>query len=216
MKKMMILGTMLASFLLVAGAFAQTGIPDLSHSYIEWAYEGAATLSLYTLPDGSGNGLDQAYLPGVADGSAPTAVDGTITLVMLDGLDYPIAMFPFEDLWLESSDGGMVRCIGGTVADANTDAQGRTHWADPLGAGCWSASSLQVYINGDAVIDGAVAMWVNSPDINGDLECNLSDVGSFASDYFGAYQYRSDFNYDGVLNLSDIGLFARGVGAACP
>lgn len=216
MKKTMILYTMLALSTLGFQTATATGIPDLSNSYIEWAYEGDQVLSLYNLPDGSGNGLDQAFLPGQPDGSAPVMVDATITLVMLDGLEYPIAMFPFEDLWLMSGDDGMVACAGGTVADANTDVEGRAQWSDPLLAGGWSASSIEVYINGDRVIGGSVALWVNSPDVNGDLSVDLADLGTFASDYFGAFQYRSDFNYDGVLNLSDIALMANGIGANCP
>jgi hypothetical protein len=57
---------------------------------------------------------------------------------------------------------------------------------------------------------------INSPDINGDLQVNLSDVVAFTQDYFGAYNYRSDFFWDGVLNLSDVARMAQGMGAICP
>jgi hypothetical protein len=45
---------------------------------------------------------------------------------------------------------------------------------------------------------------------------NLSDGGFFTQDLFGAYNYRSDFNYDSNLNVSDAGFMSNGLGAACP
>jgi hypothetical protein len=57
----------------------------------------------------------------------------------------------------------------------------------------------------------------NSPDINGDLVVNLSDIAFFASDFFSpGYNYRSDFNYDQVINLQDVAMLAGAVGAFCP
>ncbi len=57
---------------------------------------------------------------------------------------------------------------------------------------------------------------INSPDINGDLVVNLSDVVEFARDYFGDDDYRSDFYWDGSVDLSDLVLMAQGIGASCP
>ena len=45
---------------------------------------------------------------------------------------------------------------------------------------------------------------------------NLADVVLFARDYFGAYRYRSDFQWDGVLDLVDIVMMARGLESSCP
>jgi hypothetical protein len=59
------------------------------------------------------------------------------------------------------------------------------------------------------------ALYVNSPDINGDLVVDLSDIALFSSDLNGTYNYRSDFNYDGNVNLSDIGVLSAGMGATC-
>jgi len=58
-------------------------------------------------------------------------------------------------------------------------------------------------------------VYFNSPDISGDLKVNLADIQLFAGDFFGDYDYRSDFNWDGVVNLSDIGFMAQAVGSAC-
>jgi hypothetical protein len=56
----------------------------------------------------------------------------------------------------------------------------------------------------------------NSPDLNGDLAVNLTDVSHFVGSFFGTYDYASDFQWDGVINLSDIVLLAQGLGSECP
>jgi hypothetical protein len=61
-----------------------------------------------------------------------------------------------------------------------------------------------------------IELYVNSPDINGDLTVNIQDASQFNSDIFGTYSYRSDFNYDGVVNLSDAGIMQAAIGASCP
>jgi hypothetical protein len=70
-------------------------------------------------------------------------------------------------------------------------------------------------INGQA-INAPIDMLFNSPDINCDKVVNLTDVVLFANNYYGTYDYRSDFYWDGVLNLSDIVLLAQNMQAECP
>ena len=60
-----------------------------------------------------------------------------------------------------------------------------------------------------------IELYVNSPDINGDLVVNGSDGGFFNADLFGDYNYRSDFNFDGVVNLSDAGVMTGAIGTSC-
>lgn len=199
----------------VAGVTAQTSIPDLSHSVVEWAYAGDETLVLMVLPDGSGDPLTHAYLPSTPE-LGPQTVDATITLILLDPLDRPIAMYPFEDLWLEAADDGMAYCPGGTCADAQTDAEGRTNWTLPPEAGGHSSANLQVYINGDAAPGEGVPLHVRSPDLDGSLHVDLADIGAFAADYAAGYAERSDFNNDAALNLVDVRTLATGLGDDCP
>lgn len=63
----------------------------------------------------------------------------------------------------------------------------------------------------------AVPLFVNSPDINGDLVVNLTDTILFAADaQAGApYNYRSDFDWSGIVNLSDTAVFTSAIGATC-
>ena len=216
MFKNIILTSFLVTLFLAAGTIAFGGIPSVDESLAEWAYHGTETLSLYNIPDGTGHPFTKAFLPGAAVGGPGVFVDATITMTLMDSGGYVIPGFPFEDLWLESVDGGLAACPGGTVAAHNTDVQGKTYWAYPLFAGGWSESPLRVVVGGYMVLHQEFPLNVNSPDINGDRQVNLADVGLFSASYYGAYHYRADFNFDGVLNLSDVGYFASGLGAGCP
>lgn len=188
--------------------FAGIGGPYGEYSL---AYEGPETLTLLVIPDGSGDPFDQATTP------FGSREDGTITLVVLDAGDQPVPGFPREDLWLQSYDGGLATCLGGTIADTATDAEGRTRWTRPLFAGGSSQALTEVLINGSPPeLTVGVKLSFNSPDINGDLAVDLMDLQLFANDFFGTDDFRSDFYRDGEVNLSDLSAMARAYGARCP
>lgn len=168
---------------------------------------------LYNLPNGQGAMFSQAR-------TTAGIVNATITLNVLDAGCMPIANFPAYDMWLEKSvvanTGNFNSCIGGTIADANTNALGVTHWTNPLRAGGWSTSRTLVVINGSPLTSNAgLVLRHNSADINGDRVVNLTDIPLFAAD-FGTTALRSDLKFDGVVNISDIPVMAAGIGADCP
>lgn len=196
---------------LLATPFAAYGDHWMDESYAEIAYEGSETISLLTVPNGTGNQFNEVRQ---ADG---TIVNATITLYLLDFYYQPVPDFPLEDIWLQTTDDGMVMCSGNTNPDYDTDANGETTWVNPLHAGGYSTGLIQVVVNGSPLTSSpGFNLNTNSPDINGDLVVNLSDLGLLANDLSSGYAYRSDFYYDGILNLSDIGKFATSVGAECP
>lgn len=140
-------------FCLVFGsssAFAQcgdgeggvTGVPDLDQSLVSWGLGAGESATVLVEPDGTGERLSAAHRP------AGSPVDATIHLVLLDPCDYPIWNFPREVMWLESGDGGLVPCAGGTVADSRTGTDGHTSWSAPLRAGGHSRSACRVLVNG--------------------------------------------------------------------
>lgn len=137
-------------------------------------------------------------------------------MIVEDAFGAVVANFPAEDMWLESGDGGMVPCTGGTNADQNTDENGFTTWATALNAGGSSEDLCYVYVNGQALNGVPFALAFNSADINGDGVVNLTDVGLFSGAFFGSYDFAADFFADGILNLNDVGRLATGLGAACP
>ena len=197
--------------LLPVNARACVGIPDLNNSIVWQAFEGLATL--LNLPDGTGQPFTAARTP---DG---IEVDATIHLVVIDycDLEEPVPGFPKEDIWLESEGGGMVACVSGTIADANTDSEGHTQWSLPMMAGGWDEGTTMVMVNGSPVPDGVgLTLNFNSPDITGDRVVNLTDLAVFAGDYFAGYSFRSDFMRDGMLNLSDVAVMAASMGRGCP
>ncbi len=191
--------------------YAQTSGIGGPYGEYAMAYQGSETLTLFVVPDGSGDTFDQATLP------YGGTEDATITLLLLDGNYNPVANFPSEDMWLESRDAGLIPCPGGTSADANTDAAGTTTWATPLHAGGHSQAITDVIVNGARLeLAPGLELSFNSPDINGDLMVDLTDVQLFVLDFFSVFNFRSDFHRDGTVNLSDISHMALAIGAACP
>ena len=198
---------------LVLGTGVQADTPGVGGPYGEYwmEYTGPETLTLLVVPDGSGETFDQAFLP--YGGRA----DATITLVLRDGNGDPIPNFPREDVWLISEDDGLVACVGGAIPDTDTDQQGMTRWSAPLRAGGHSEGRADVRVNGAPIeLSAPVLLGFNSPDINGDLVVNLSDVQLFTVDFYYADTFRSDFYRDGVVNLSDLAALSHAFGAACP
>jgi hypothetical protein len=204
-----IMGVFMITLLVGAASFATAGVPDLGLSTAATAYAGAGSAVMFNIPNGGGSAFTAAR-----DAGGP--VDATVTLTLIDGLGAPIANFPAEDMWLESVDGGLAFCTGGTTADLNTDAAGQTQWVTPLAAGGSSQALTAVMISGAALTSGNLAINHNSADISGDGIVNLTDVPLFVADFYGAYNFRSDFSFDNVINLSDVVKMGTAIGASCP
>ena len=205
MLRRFLLGIMVLSL----ASLAWAGVPDLSLSTasIDPAADGA---SVFIIPNGQGASFDQAVLPG------GNIVDATITLELLDTDGNAIFGYPFEDMWIETTGGTFTPCAGNATADASTDEMGMTEWQLPLTAGGNSAGEqVVVYVAGSPLAGGGINLTFNGPDMNGDLEINISDIGTFTP-MIGTDTYEGDFNYDGTVNISDIGLFTPGIGTSCP
>lgn len=193
-------------------SMAWAGVPDLNNSTVTTAAAGSA--SVYVVPNGSGASFTEAY------DAAGATVDATITLTLIDTNGDPIYLYPFSDLWLETSGGGLAYCSGGTTADASTDEMGQANWANALAAGGYSAGETAVVmVAGSPVAGGGVNVTFNSPDINGSLNIDLSDIVAFTALVGGDFStnplYAGDFNNDGIINLSDIVRVSTAVGAVC-
>lgn len=186
-----------------------TGLPDLQYSFYVWNAAGSGPVSLLVVPDGSGVPFTRAYR---ADGSI---VDATIELTLTHPCG-PFANFPREDIWLETAGHGFVACAGGTIADTDTDAQGRTRWVLPLRAGGFSPGPSVIVINGSTPLGmPPFEMSFKSPDQNGDLVVGLPDVGLFRAAY-GGHAFVADLHADGQVDIADIAVLARSMGARCP
>ncbi len=141
----------------------------------------------------------------------------TISVTVLDVNGNAIAGYPFQDIWVDDTgDGSISLCKGGSVADFNTDAAGATTISGAIAGGGFTQAGVQVYLAGTPLAGPALAIDMNSPDMNGDLEVNLIDIGIFGADFGGAYNFRSDLVPDGVINLSDVGEFGVHLFEVCP
>ncbi len=200
----------------VSFAFADTPYP-----YVQWIdFPVEEDVSLFILPDGSGPDLSEAQ------GFGGTVVDATIRvkLIMVDGV--AIGGFPGEDVWLQDESGSVFSCPGGFFADNSSDASGIITFSSSMAGGGHTEGPIYVYVVGNRAYDPqdypfpmthppVEGLHFNSADINGDGLINLSDIGLFSEDFFGMYNYRSDFYWDGYLNLSDVSKLALALGRTC-
>jgi hypothetical protein len=153
-------------------------------------------------------------------GDGPTlASQGlTITVTLEDAGGDPIAGFPFEDIWVgDCGSGDMALCAGGSVADANTNANGMTTISGALAAGGCAQGGLCVYVAGSVISGSVLPIDVVSPDLNGDLSVDLLDVAAFVNLYFsGNYEFCVDFDGNSDLNMCDMALFLEHQNHVCP
>ena len=195
--------------LTVAATAAAQGIPDWTLSFAEMSAD-ATGATVFTRLSGEGSPLTEAIAPGGA------VVDATITVTLLDPIGDPIVNYPAVDVWLETSGGGLAACLGGTWADHPTDAYGMTTFSHPLAAGgCTAGETAEVYVAGAPLVHGSnLPLEFRSPDLDGDLDVDLSDITAFTQ-MLGAYDTCGDFNIDGVIDLADITRTAQGIGDTC-
>ncbi|MCK4415319.1 MAG: DUF11 domain-containing protein [Candidatus Eisenbacteria sp.] len=192
-----------------SGTGPPSGVPDLSLSTAECL---SIERSIFSLPDGAGTPLGDAYQLG------GQRAGGGVVLTLRDDHGDPVADYPAAQLQLKACGGSFVTCGSGVIADSSTSVAGRTTLGGPLRAGGSDGySGAAVYVDGDSLLQSCMLLpyWFNSPDINADLQVSIADLALLAGDLNGVYDYRSDFYWDGILNLSDVVLFDYGYGRTC-
>lgn len=197
MNKRLLSLAVVGSMLLGLSGLAVAGVPDDTASTAT-----AAAGTILITPAGTGTTL--------------ASVGSTVTVTVSDGVN-PIAGYPFQDVYLDDFVAGEISlCQGGSVADANTNASGVTTISGAIAGGGFTQNGMQVYLAGTPLAGPALPISAVSCDINGDLKVDLADIGDFAVDFNGAYNFRSDFVFDGLINLADIGELAIHNGEVCP
>jgi hypothetical protein len=199
------------------------GVPD--HAASSATTLATTIVSVFTNVDGLGNRIDHAKAA-----LSSTAVNATITLNVIDTFGNPIFQYPFEDMWLETSAGGLVLCNGGSTADFSTNVNGQTTFSGTLYAGGGSYydtitnEQCIVMIDGNPVTGAGSAMNIlfNSGDLTGDLLVGVQDTSLFKPKYLAGtqppfvYDYAVDYYFDEVITLSDLVLFAGVANTSCP
>lgn len=210
------MGLLVCTLFVCAATAAVADVPDLDLSDADFITAPGVMVVLFNLPNATGADFSDAR--GV-DGND---YDATVELFLRNANGDAIGSFPAEDMFLlptPDAGGNFFACTNGTIADADTDAAGHTQWFNPMNAGGYTVLAddvTQCFISGAPLVGPGLALGFNSADITGDGNVNLSDIGAFATDFYGAYHFRSDFIFDVTLNLSDIGLLAQGNGTSCP
>ncbi|MBU8871407.1 MAG: hypothetical protein KOO60_11135 [Gemmatimonadales bacterium] len=200
--------TFLVVLVFPALSWATPGVPDPEQSNVETGL--VEDVSLVVSPNGSGTPLTEAK------NFQGQILDATVIITFRDSEGFPVLNMPAEDIWMESECGSL--CFGNISSEQGTDINGQLFFQNPLFAGgCCEEYSLWISYNGVHIGEGTIPfIRYNSPDMNGDLEVNLTDVSSFASHFYSSYSYCADFKWDGVLNLLDVGILAGHIGSSCP
>jgi hypothetical protein len=197
-KKRLLSLAVAGSMLLGLTGLSMAGIPDDVNSTAS-----SAGGTVLITPAGLGNTL--------------ASVGATISVNVRDANNDPIAGYPFQDIWADDiGNGDIALCQGGSTAAGNTDSNGDTTISGVIAGGGFTQAGMQVYLAGQPLAGPVLPINANSCDINGDLIVNLNDIGTFAIDFNGAYNFRSDFVADGILNLADVGALAIHNGEVCP
>ena len=186
-------------------------------------------LVVFTAPSSANGGcwevpVDVVATPGVAvispAGTAPTldAQGLTIYLQVFDCSEIPLPNYPFQDIWVSDPGTGEVSmCQGGSVADANTDAEGRTTIGGAISGGGYTTGGTQVYISGMPVGPApSIPLNFISADYDRNLVVDLVDFVTFAADFGQSGIVRSDFDLSGTIDLADFASFGSHFGDNCP
>jgi len=193
-----------------------SGMPCMEESTAQTAAEN--TVSVFTLPDGSGDPLNDCK---TYSDIMPLPADATITVTLNDVAGNPIYGYPAEDIWIETEFGGLILCCAaGSIADRDTDIDGITKISGTVCGGGWSDAEIGertvVKINQEELpLTGSGFILFNSADVNGDCVINLVDVITFTHNFFEGHHYSCDFFPDQSINLSDVVLLARSFGVSC-
>lgn len=161
------------------------------------------------------------------DGQSLAEAGATIHVLVINDQGDPTPSMPPGDIWVLGCDEAWTTLctplISAIDADAPTDANGLTTVSGAIRAG-GSGTGLWVVVGGSIATGEwpacadfiCLPITVVSPDMNGDLTVDLTDVSLFASAWPPQpYSAASDMNGDGTINLVDVSLFARHLYHGC-
>jgi len=174
------------------------------------SYYAQEQVSLYSLPNGMGQSLADAFT------ASGYTVDASLTARLYDAYYDPVVCYPAEDAWLTAVNSALAIIPDGmNIADGPANIAGEMFFSGPMFAG-GHCQGLLVELTAGGTIPQQIPYWMNSADINADGIVNLTDVVMFSIDFFSAYNYRSDFHFDYSLDLSDIVYLAQAMNATWP
>jgi hypothetical protein len=155
------------------------------------------------LPDGSGPSLESS---------------GATIFVQLwacPGEPVPAVGVPAQDMWLEAiGPGALALCAPGALADGPTDENGVATFSQALAGGGWTTDGVTVHY--DNVVSPVPNVRIVSPDIDGNLEVDITDFSAFGRSFGRTDAPHLDFVHDGVIDLADFSVFMQAYGTRCP
>jgi len=166
----------------------------------------------------------------LGDGDRLDEWGATISIVVRNCLNVPIAGIPATDFWLVGCADGLVLCGGrGIQADSATNANGETTISGAMMAGGCAPYGLAVIAQGLVVLNHdkinilCLPIITKSVDVSGDGGVidgvvELVDFAAFGQVYNKPADYDEcfDYNCDGEVELVDYSIFGQHWEHACP
>lgn len=194
--------------LVASGALAQIPCIPVVDPITATSWDAHGPVAVCVVPGRADLASAHAY-PGIAVSEEFSFWLNNITEIPIAGMAVNVDYFAAA---------GLVLCEGsldGLVVDENDRLAlpfaggGSYRPSDPHGP------SFFIPVCPNQELDTTGRIYFNSPDQDGDLDVDLSDVATFAADYYGDYDFASDFNWDGEINLADVRYLADAIGARC-
>jgi hypothetical protein len=205
--------TLLSVCGVLAASAAMAGVPDPTKSTIP---NNNINLGAYTA-SGDGNGVVNAEAIKqitVRDAGNNPIANSTVVINFTNCVSQDIRLSNDQ----RHHPGALFNCPAKTVT-AVTNASGVAEFR--VSGGATNSGNSAGHTTGCAEVraDGVLlgTIRVGAPDENFASGINVIDLGLFASDRFGAYRSRSDFDGSGAVNVLDLGIWADfrfGPGAA--
>ena len=187
---------------------AQIRIPDFCQSTLEYSGSMEPLPNCYlACPQGDTDSFeDQGFI--------------IFNITIRDMGGTPIPGIAATDFWVIDCDtqNDIHLCNGQYSCDADgpTDANGVTHMRESVLSAGGYANGLSVICMGVMLVDPdngclpyCLPVWLRSPDINGDLTVNLTDLSLFTMHFPpGPYGIDSDLNCDDLVGIVDLARFA--------
>jgi hypothetical protein len=197
-KRITAVSTLLVASLFLAAALTHKDTSaDSSSGIIDKCFSSVSSAAGFVLacPAGDGETLAEKGLD--------------ITVTCKDGTNFPIPNIPAADFWLIGCNNNLVLCGGSasTNADHMTDNNGQTTISGTIAASGFD----QIFVVVQGVIIGCpstcLPINVTSPDQNGDLAVDVSDLALFATGYPpNPYRLKTDLDGSGEIDVLDVNL----------
>jgi hypothetical protein len=142
-----------------------------------------------------------------------------LLVTLRDSCGFPVVGNDDAYVWVQGSPEGNFRlCCAAEQATvqwsdvmlptAPTDADGRAQVEIWWGGGGDTDLAMQAFLDPETPLPDVIHVGSRSPDLAGDCDVGLADMGEFTARYYGTTAWQADFNCSGRVDLADFAIFS--------